>query len=82
MITVCRLAEPHKNVDVVLRSLSRLREQSPFHYTIVGDGELLAPLRALTSELGLESRVTFTGFVEQEQVLELLRESDLFVLTT
>lgn len=82
LITVCRLAEPHKNVDVVLRSLSRLREPFPFQYTIVGDGELLAPLRALTLELGLESRVTFTGFVEQDQLLELLRESDLFVLTT
>jgi glycosyltransferase involved in cell wall biosynthesis len=82
LLTVCRLTEPHKNVDVVLRALSRIREQWQFQYTVVGDGELLAPLRALADGLGLEDRVTFTGFVEQDRLRELLRESDLFVLTT
>lgn len=82
LITVCRLAEPHKNVDVVLRALSRLRDRWQFHYTIVGDGELLAPLRAQAGDLGLDDRVTFTGFVEQSRLQELLLESDLFVLTT
>jgi len=81
LITVCRLAEPHKNVDVVIKALGRIREL-PFHYTIVGDGELLTPLRALTTSLGLDGRVTFTGFVEQGRLKELLLDSDLFVLPT
>lgn len=82
LITVCRLTEPHKNVDVVLRALGRLGAQYEFHYTVVGDGELLPPLRALARELGLEGRVTFTGFVAQARLQELLLDSDLFVLTT
>jgi glycosyltransferase involved in cell wall biosynthesis len=80
LITVCRLAERHKSVDVVLRALSRI--QTPFHYTVVGDGELLESLQSLASELGLNGRVTFTGVVEQARLNDLLLESDLFVLTT
>ncbi|MGB8167988.1 MAG: glycosyltransferase family 4 protein [Chthoniobacteraceae bacterium] len=82
LLTVCRLAERHKNVDIVLRALSRIVSKWPFTYTVVGDGELLAPLRALADELGLSSRVTFTGFVVQERLQDLLLDSDLFVLTT
>jgi glycosyltransferase involved in cell wall biosynthesis len=82
LITVCRLAERHKNVDVVLRALSQLKDKSDYHYTIVGDGELRTSLESLARELELSSRVTFTGFVDQSRLRELLLESDLFVLPT
>lgn len=80
--TVCRLAEPHKNVDLVLRALARLRERFDFAYTIVGDGYLRPGLEELTRELGLSDRVTFTGFVEPDTLQQLLLNHDLFVLTT
>lgn len=82
LITVCRLTEKHKNVDVVLKALGQLRDRHDFRYTIVGDGELLASLHTLSGELGLDDRVTFTGFVPQGRLEELLLDSDLFVLTT
>ena len=79
-ITVCRLNEARKNVAAVLHALGDLRRQHDFHYTVVGDGELLPGLRALTEELGLADRVTFTGAVSHRQKIDLLRNSDLFVL--
>ena len=80
LITVCRLNEARKNVAAVLRALGELCRQHDFHYTIVGEGELLPGLRALAAELGLADRVSFTGAVSRDQKIDLLRSSDLFVL--
>jgi phosphatidylinositol alpha-1,6-mannosyltransferase len=82
LVTVCRLAEPHKNVDIVLRALARLRTDFDFHYTVVGDGYLRPALEKLTDECGLRDRVTFTGFVDAAELHPLLLTSDLFILTT
>lgn len=82
LLTVCRLAEKNKNVDLVLRALATLKASWPFHYTVVGDGELRAPLEQLATDLELRDRVTFTGFVSQPALHEHLLDSDLFILTT
>ena len=80
LITVCRLAERRKNVDLVLRGLARLKDDYAFHYTVVGDGSLRAELEALTQQLGLGEHVTFTGFLSATALRTHLDESDLFVL--
>ena len=82
LITVCRLAEPHKNVDLVLQALAKIRDTQPFHYRIVGDGYLRVSYEKLTHDLGLDDRVTFTGFLDREQLNARLLDSDLFILTT
>lgn len=82
LVTVCRLAEKHKNVDLVLRALARLEKEQDFQYTVVGDGELRATLEELTADLGLQARVTFRGFLDQPELRDLLLDSDLFILTT
>ena len=81
-VTVCRLAERHKNVDLVLRALAQLKDRHEFHYTIVGDGELRPEYEALTAELGLQERVTFAGFLETPEMRGHLLDSDLFILPT
>lgn len=82
LITVCRLAEPRKNVDLVLRALARLKGQHDFSYTVVGDGPLRPGLEQLASALGLQNRVRFTGVVGGSELRRLLANSDLFVLTS
>ena len=82
LITVCRLAEPRKNVGRVLRALAKLKDRYSFSYTVVGDGPLRAGLERLSTRLGLGDRVRFTGFVEHATLRTLLRQSDLFVLTS
>lgn len=82
LITVCRLADPRKNVDLVLRALAHLRGRHDFSYTVAGDGPLRPGLERLAAELGLEDRVRFTGVVGGAELRRLLAESDLFVLTS
>jgi len=80
LVTICRLSERRKNLPSVLEALSRLSCAYDFHYTIVGDGELRPELEGLTARFGLADRVSFAGFMNNEQKIELLRRSDLFVL--
>lgn len=81
LVTVCRLAEPRKNVDKVLRSLARLKHY-PFQYTLVGDGKLRFYLESLCRELDLNQRVVCTGFIPKTEIQRILAESDLFVLAS
>ena len=82
LITVCRLAEPRKNVALVLQALANLKGRHQFSYTVVGDGPLRAGLERLTAELDLADRVRFVGFVDGTSLRELLADSDLFILTS
>ena len=62
-LTVGRLVE-RKGVDTMLRCLAGLgADMPPWHYVVVGDGPYRPALEALTHELGLRDRVTFTGYV-------------------
>jgi len=81
LVTVCRLAEPRKNVDKVLRALAHLKNYS-FQYIVVGDGNLRPDLQSLCRQLDLEERVTCTGFIPKREIQQILAESDLFILTS
>lgn len=80
ILTVCRLSEPRKNVDVVLRALARLKPDFDFRYTVVGEGEQLRPLMQQSAELGLAERVRFAGRVPDAELHSYYSEADLFVL--
>ena len=82
LITVSRLTDRRKNVDIVIRALARLKDKYQFRYTVVGDGELRAELEQLARALDVGDRVNFVGFVSAEEVCRLLAESDLFVLVS
>jgi glycosyltransferase involved in cell wall biosynthesis len=82
LITVCRLAEQRKNVNLILQALATIKERYEFSYTVVGDGPLRADLERLTHQLRLWDRVRFAGFVETATLRRWLSESDLFVLTS
>jgi phosphatidyl-myo-inositol dimannoside synthase len=81
LLTVCRLSEPRKNVDVVLRALAELAADHAFEYTVIGDGHRRPELEALAASLGLADRVRFRGRVGDAQLLQAYAEADLFVLT-
>ncbi len=81
LLTVCRLGEPRKNVDMVLRALATLKHKA-FRYTIVGDGHDRKRLEALAHELGLSECVHFTGFIADQALLDAYAESDLMVMAS
>jgi glycosyltransferase involved in cell wall biosynthesis len=80
LLTVCRLSEPRKNVDLVLHALARLRSDFDFRYTVVGEGEQKSALTQLAMKLGLDDRVRFTGRVAEADLLSHYRQADLLVL--
>ena len=70
LLVASRLA-PLKRIDLVLRALA---EPAAAHVkcVIVGEGEDLPRLTRLSDELGLVSRVTFTGRLGEEALLDRL----------
>lgn len=80
IISVGRLSW-HKAFDYLMAALARLdRRGIAFEATILGDGELLAPLRFSVADLGLEAKVKLPGAVRPDEVLDQLRRADVFVL--
>jgi glycosyltransferase involved in cell wall biosynthesis len=80
LLTVCRLSEARKNVDLVLRALARLKAEFPFRYTIVGEGDLRRDLENLSLELGIADRVRFAGRVGDADLRSYYEDADLFVM--
>ena len=75
---------PHKNLDGLLRAFARLPERA--HLAIVGDhaGDSFygcyPRLLELRARLGLEPRVTFTGFVPDEDLALLYNAATVLAL--
>lgn len=81
LLTVCRLSEQRKNVDLVLHALATLKDRFEFEYIIAGEGTLRPALEDLTDSLGLGTRVRFVGRVSDADLRQLYSHADLFVLT-
>lgn len=68
-----------------LRTLATLPAESQAHGVVIGgslfglEQEYLAELKREASALGLDGRVTFTGFIPDEDVAGLLKESELVI---
>jgi colanic acid/amylovoran biosynthesis glycosyltransferase len=82
IITVARLNQA-KGYQVMIPALALLRDQGlAFCYRIVGAGPFEGEIRKLLAEYRLESQIEILGSRSTEQIANLLRESDLFVLPT
>lgn len=69
-----------KGVDVLLRSLAKVTV--PFECIILGDGNHKAYCQKLATELGLNDRVTFKGFVPQEELNDYYREASVVAISS
>lgn len=81
LLTVSRLSEPRKNVNRVLQALAPLAKHFDFQYTVIGNGTYKSELEKTAETLGLSDRVTFVGRQPIEQVISLMANADLFILT-
>jgi glycosyltransferase involved in cell wall biosynthesis len=69
-----------KGMPITLRAFAVFLQQYPnATLTIAGEGPLLDELQGLARELGIEARVSFTGFISQEQLREIHYRSHIFV---
>jgi glycosyltransferase involved in cell wall biosynthesis len=69
-----------KHVDILLRACSLASAEMPLKVIIIGDGPERTSLEALASTLSIKGRVAFTGHVDDEKLLSLIKSSRLFVL--
>lgn len=79
ILTVGRLIE-RKGIDMTLRALPQVLARYPVHYLIVGTGPYRPALEELTRTLGLEQHVTFTGPVDNDELVAHYQLCDMFVM--
>ena len=79
LLNVGALAEK-KGHRYLLDALAELGTRREATLDLVGDGELRGELEAHAARLGLSDAVRFHGEVPKEEVAELMRGADLFVL--
>lgn len=79
ILTVARHV-PRKNIDGCIRALAQMRDEGlDFEYRIVGRGPMHESLKQLVEELEMGTRISFLGFVPDEDLPGLYRQSDLFL---
>jgi glycosyltransferase involved in cell wall biosynthesis len=81
-LTVRRLVS-RMGLDTLLEAAAILsKEGHSFKLVIAGEGPQLQPLRTQCSALSLGDRVAFLGRVSEEQLVDIFRAGDCFVLPT
>lgn len=80
IIFVGRLIED-KHVDVLIRAIQITSTVLPdIHGIIVGDGPEHHSLIELSEKLGMTDNITFTGFLDEEDVVRYMKSSKMMVL--
>jgi asparagine synthase (glutamine-hydrolysing) len=83
LMTMGRLVdvERYKGFDQVLEVLPNLLKENPdLAYLIVGEGNDRPRLQAKASELGIESAVKFTGYIDETEKASHFRLADAYVM--
>ncbi|UYY57069.1 glycosyltransferase family 4 protein [Sphingomonas sp. S2-65] len=82
ILTVSRLSSKNrrKNVDGLLKALAIVRGEIDAELSVVGDGDDLPRLTALTKQLGISERVHFMGRLDDAALDRAYESADLFVL--
>ena len=72
-----------KALDVLLRAFAVVAEYRPeLKLTMIGEGPLTPDLMELAAGLGVAERVHFVGNAKSPAIADILRSSDLFVLSS
>ncbi|MEM7749666.1 MAG: glycosyltransferase family 4 protein [Pseudomonadota bacterium] len=83
ILTVSRLtsADNYKGHDRIITVLPRIMECVPnVTYLVVGDGDGREHLQKLAAQAGLQQHVIFAGHVDDHELIDHYRTSDVFVM--
>jgi glycosyltransferase involved in cell wall biosynthesis len=82
LILVAR-QEKAKGAGTVIQSLPLLSGRFPeVSFDIVGEGSAISEFKQLARDVGVTDRVRFSGKLDHEQVMQRLRDANLFVFPT
>lgn len=81
LITWIGRVDEEKHLHIMVQALGLLHwSRQDFHAVIVGAGNAEEGLRELVDTLRLNDDVTFTGLVSEEDLIQLHRAADIFVV--
>jgi glycosyltransferase involved in cell wall biosynthesis len=69
-----------KQIDVLVRAVALLPGDLDTKLEIVGDGDQLHHLERLAGELGISDRVTFTGYVDDDELRKVYTRSTVLAM--
>jgi len=81
VLSVCSL-EPRKNLPALMRAFAKVVREHRIAHSLVLVGRAgwkSSRLSRLAASLGIEGRVRFTGFVRDDELLQIYNHADLFV---
>ncbi len=82
VLTVCRLIS-RKRIDLLIETVDNAKAIGvDIQLNIAGEGNLMAELKKLTEKVGAGERVNFMGRVPTEQMPQLYRDNDIFVMSS
>lgn len=79
IIQVGRLVEK-KGILLTLEVLKRIKNKINFHFTVVGEGDLLMEARSKAETMGLRDCIDFLGARNNKECLSLISSSDILVV--
>lgn len=82
LLTVGRLSVT-KRIEILIDAVRIFRDAGyNVHLTIVGGGLLQNRLKSIVAAAKLDDRIEITGRIEQENLLQIYRQNDIFVSAT
>jgi len=82
VLTLRRLVE-RMGIDLLLEATAQASKQHPrLHLLIAGSGPAREKLERQANELGIADRIRFLGYVPDDEVPDLYRLADLFIVPT
>ncbi|CAG1023176.1 partial D-inositol 3-phosphate glycosyltransferase, partial [Methylococcales bacterium] len=72
----------NKNIQCLLSAIKLLADDHDLHLEVIGDGPERSRLEGFSMDLGISSRISFSGQIDQAEIAEALRRADIFVLAS
>ena len=80
LVSVARLTEK-KGLEFAIKAAALLikNNSTKIDYKIIGDGELMKPLRLMIEKYNLEENIALLGWQDQNRVIDILQKSDILL---
>lgn len=80
MILYIGRLDKEKKVNILIESLQYLKKTQPFHLVIEGKGQQMEDLEELVQKLGLQNKISFIGYIEENELSTLYSLASVFVM--
>lgn len=71
-----------KNIHHLVEAFGQLRDKPDYHLVICGKGKYFKQIQKLISDNSLDSKITMTGYVSDQDKIAILRSADLFAIAS